>query len=293
MDVKDLVIFQTVANYNSVSKAAAQLNYVQSNVTNRINKLESELETMLFYRTNRGMVLTSAGEILLAYTGKILHLFKEAKDAVKDQEVPSGPLSIGATDITTAVRLPSVLSVYHQLYPDVLLSIKTGSTDELVHEVLLYNLDGAFITDSIDHPKIVQEPLIEEELVFIMASSHPRIEKLQDLKNRTILVFRPGCTYRAKLEQWLLEEGIFPVKKMEFGTIEGMLGCAKAGLGTALVSKRIAKQLEKEGSIRSFPVPDKFKNVTTVFIRRYDDPVSHALKKFLETTRKCLRESED
>ncbi|MFS0646592.1 LysR family transcriptional regulator [Siminovitchia sp. 179-K 8D1 HS] len=292
MDVKDLEIFQTVAKHKSVSKAAAQLNYVQSNVTNRIHKLESELETLLFHRNNRGVVITSAGEILLAYTDKILNLFKEAKEAVKDREMPSGPLSIGATDITTAVRLPSVLSSYHERYPDVHLSLKTGSTDELVNEVLNYNLDGAFITDCIDHPKIVQEPLIEEELVFIMGPSTPKIEKLKDLQKRTILVFRTGCTYRAKLEQWLREEGIFPVKKIEFGTIEGMLGCVKAGLGAALVSRRISKQLKDEGGIVCYPVPEKFKHVTTVFIRRRDVPVPNALEKFLDTTRKCFGESE-
>lgn len=292
MDVKDLEIFQTVANHKSVSRAAEQLKYVQSNVTNRINKLESELETSLFHRNNRGVVLTSSGELLLTYTDKILKLFREAKESVRNQEVPSGPLSIGSTDITTAVRLPSVLAVYHQQYPNVNFSLKNGSTEELVTEVLKYNLDGAFITDPVDHPKLLSEPLIDEEVVLIMDKLKPPIKSIKDLKEKTILVFRSGCTYRSKLEQWLRDEGIFPVKKMEFGTIEGMIGCVKAGLGVALVSKRIAKHFEKEGNIKWFSVPDDYKHVKTVFIRRHDVPVSNALKKFLESTKKCFKESE-
>ncbi|WP_276308583.1 LysR substrate-binding domain-containing protein [Thermoflavimicrobium daqui] len=206
------------------------------------------------------------------------------------QEVPSGPLSIGATDITTAVRLPSVLSYFHSLYPKVNLSLMTGSTEELVNDVLKYNLDGAFITDPIDHPKIIQEPLIEEELVLIIGASHPPIQTLKDLKRRTILIFRSGCTYRTKLEQWLREEGIFPLKKVEFGTIEGMLGCVKAGLGVALVSKSIATQLEKSEFITCYSVPEKYKHVTTIFIRRDDIPVSNALNKFLKATKECFKD---
>ena len=292
MDVKDLKIFQAVALHGNVSKAAVQLNYVQSNITNRVNKLEAELDTSLFHRNNRGVVLTSDGEILLGYTERILNLFTEAKEALKNPIYPSGPLSIGATDITTAVRLPSVLSVYHKQYPEVNLSLKTGSTEELVNELLKYNLDGAFITDNINHPKLIQESLIQEELVFISNKSQSPIHSIKDLQNQMILVFRPGCTYRAKLEQWLRDEGIFSVKKMEFGTIEGMLGCVKAGLGVALVSKCMAYQLEESGNINFYSVPHHDHHVSTVFIRRHDVPLSNALKKFLTISKELFEESE-
>lgn len=292
LDVKDLKIFQAVALHGSVSKAAVQLNYVQSNITNRVNKLEAELDTTLFYRNNRGVILTSDGEILLGYTERILNLFTEAKEAFKNPDFPSGSLSIGATDITTAVRLPPVLSVFHKQYPEVNLSLKTGSTEELINEILKYNLDGAFITDNINHPKISQESLIKEELVFIADKSQVPIQSIKDLQNRTILVFRPGCTYRAKLEQWLRDEGIFSVKKMEFGTIEGMLGCVKAGLGVALVSKCMANQLEESGNINFYSVPHNDQHVSTVFIRRHDVPLSNALKKFLTVSKELFGESE-
>ncbi|WP_026675565.1 LysR family transcriptional regulator [Alkalihalobacterium bogoriense] len=292
MDIKELEIFQMVSSQQSFSKAAEQLNYVQSNVTARIHKLESELQTSLFHRNNRGVALTANGEILLEYTEKILKLLREAKEAVQNPNQPTGPLSIGATDITTAMRLPKVLSVYHKQYPDVSLSLTPGSTEELVNEVLKYNLDGAFVTNGVNHPRIIQETLIHEELVLIMDSSQ-RLKSIKDLKTRTILVFQSGCTYRAKLENWLREEGVLPVKQISFGTIEGMLGCVKSGLGVALVSKRIGKHLEREGSVICYPVPDKYKNVTTVFIRRDDVSVSNSLKKFLETTKKCFVNEEE
>lgn len=55
MESGDLKIFQAVAREGNITKAAASLGYVQSNVTARIRQLESELNTPLFYRLSRGV----------------------------------------------------------------------------------------------------------------------------------------------------------------------------------------------------------------------------------------------
>jgi DNA-binding transcriptional LysR family regulator len=114
-----LKIFSTVAKEGSITKAAQQLDYVQSNVTSRIHQLETELGTSLFYRHSRGVSLTSAGEILLQYANKVLHLCAEAEKAVRDNATPHGPLRIGSMETTAAIRLPAVLAAYHRLYPEV------------------------------------------------------------------------------------------------------------------------------------------------------------------------------
>jgi len=46
---------------------------------------------------------------------------------------------------STAVRLPSLFSLYHDEYPEVGLRIDTGTTEELVKKVLDYQLDAAFV----------------------------------------------------------------------------------------------------------------------------------------------------
>ncbi|MED0962321.1 LysR family transcriptional regulator [Bacillus paramycoides] len=83
MEINDLIIFKTVANEGSISKAAKELGYVQPNVTERIKKLEQELETPLLHRDNKGVSLLPSGDILLDYTNKILNLLEEAKNEIK------------------------------------------------------------------------------------------------------------------------------------------------------------------------------------------------------------------
>ena len=67
MESLELKIFREVAKAGSISKAAENMNYVQSNITAHIKKLEKELNSILFVRHNKGITLTSEGEKLFFY----------------------------------------------------------------------------------------------------------------------------------------------------------------------------------------------------------------------------------
>ena len=72
MESLELRIFVKAAQTKSITKAAEQLGYVQSNVTAHIKKLELELGTPLFIRSNKGITLTRDGEQLLYRAEQII-----------------------------------------------------------------------------------------------------------------------------------------------------------------------------------------------------------------------------
>jgi len=119
VDLQALRYFQAVAKAGSISKAAREMNYAQSNLTARIQQLESDLKTQLFYRHHRGTALTDKGKILLSYAEKIFQLLDEAQNVLSDDHTPRGPLAIGSMETTAAVRLPKWLSGFHRKYPEV------------------------------------------------------------------------------------------------------------------------------------------------------------------------------
>ncbi|QKG85961.1 hypothetical protein GXN76_07940 [Kroppenstedtia pulmonis] len=100
-----------------------------------------------------------------------------------------------------------------------------------------------------------------------------------------MIIFNTGCYYRLKLEKWLTAEGIRPIKRMEFSTLDGMFGCVKAGLGVALVSRSIAEEYSHE-EIRIHSVLVDNSRATTVFIQRNDIQQTPALRSFIERTKK-------
>src|SRR5258705_474136 len=78
MELSDLVTFSTVARLGGITRAADELNTVQSNVTQRVKALEAEIGTALFERHSRGMTLTGAGRRLLPYAQRMAALSREA-----------------------------------------------------------------------------------------------------------------------------------------------------------------------------------------------------------------------
>lgn len=282
MDLQALKFFRAVAKLGSISKAARELNYAQSNLTARIQQLESDLQTKLFYRHNRGTTLTDKGQALLSYTDEIFQLFDEVRDVMSDDQTPKGPLVIGSMETTAAVRLPSLLSTFHREYPAVDLTLKTGPTEQHVQGVLQYNLDGAFVAGPIEHPDLAYKTVIEEELVLVTDVFHQPLSSVKEIQNRTILVFRNGCSYRARFEDWLHDEGAIPEKIMELGTLDGIIGCVSAGLGVSLLPNSVVERYVKEGRLIPHSIPNRFGKVKTLFIYRKDQYLSSSLKKFIE-----------
>ncbi|MEW5548878.1 hypothetical protein ABGT24_25780 [Peribacillus frigoritolerans] len=64
--------------------------------------------------------------------------------------------------------------------------------------------------------------------MLITDTVHPPIaSSIKEIQTRTLLVFHSGCAYREKFEQGLYQEKMIPNKKMEFGTIDGIIGCVQ------------------------------------------------------------------
>nr|WP_090397002.1 LysR family transcriptional regulator [Natribacillus halophilus] len=278
MEIRDLKIFKSVAFHGSVSKAANELSYVQSHVTTRIQLLEKELQTKLFHRDSRGMILNPEGKKLLSYTDKLLVTIDEMVKVVQDSDQPSGELDLGTVE--TVIGLPHILSAYHHKYPNVDLSLVTDVTENLLEQVLSHKLDGAFVTGFDEHPKITQHEVFHEELTLISNNSEI---SLDELAQKPLLVFKSGCSYRAKLTEWINDEGIHPANIIEFGTLETILGSVVSGLGITLLPKSTISHLEADDVIRSMNLPEKYSHVTTVFIRRSDAYLTHSMKRFMET----------
>ncbi|MEG7379148.1 LysR family transcriptional regulator [Bacillus subtilis] len=280
MESGDLRVFQMVAREGSITKAALQLGYVQSNVTARIQQLEAELGTMLFLRHNRGMTLSASGKLLLDYANKIIGLLDEASKALSSSLEPSGPLMIGSTQTTAAVRLPKLLASYYEEHPNVQLSLTTGHTQFLIDKVLRYELDGAFIGCECNHPELVSYPAFEEEPVVVSAAS---VSNAEEAITKPILVYSTGCSYRETLEKWLRSAGVTQPVIMEFGTLEAIIGGVTAGLGISLLPRTVVQKHEAEGSIRLYPLPKALRQMKTEFIVRKDSFISSALRTFMDS----------
>lgn len=219
--------------------------------------------------------------MLLTYTEKIFNLIEETRNVMNDNQTPNGPLIIGSMETTAAVRLPALFLKYLKDYPEVDLTLKTGSTEQNIQGVLQYELDGAFVAGPIQHPELIQKEVIEEELVLITNTIHPPLSSAKDIQTRTLLVFPTGCSYRERLEQWLHQERVVPNKIMEFGTLDGIIGCVSAGLGISMLPQSVVARQIQDGTVKQYSIPNFYGKVKTIFIYRKDKYVPASLIKFI------------
>jgi DNA-binding transcriptional LysR family regulator len=285
MELRHLKIFCAVAETGSFTAAAEKVHNVQSNVTMRIKELESELGQQLFVRSKGGVMLTSAGHTFLGYARRVLQLMDESRSAMLDATTPKGPLRLGSMETTAAIRLPKVLARYHKKYPQVQLSLITGTTSELIKAVENHRLDGAFVGGFHQNAALHQEEVFREELALLSSVQFRSLDQLVEAMSRqTVLVFRTGCFYRSTLEQWFYQSGLIPGQVMELGTLDGIMSCVAAGMGITLLPKAVVERHGSRRSVRCHELPSAFANVTTVFIRNQDAVVTPALSALLALT---------
>ncbi len=291
MELTDLLTFSAVARNGGITRAAEELNTVQSNVTQRVKALEAEIGTALFERHSRGMSLTGAGRRLLPYAQRMAALSREAVLATRDDGEPKGPLAIGSMETTAAVRLPALLAEFHRRFPAVRLTLKTATTADLVAAVLDGALDGAFVAGPIEHADLTSTLAFREELVLVSAKRFNNLAALRagtPESGPTALVFRTGCTYRQRLEQVFSDFGWPSAARFELGTLDGMIGCVAAGMGVTLLPRAVVERSDQRKEINIHTIDTSWARVDTLFIQRRSAHAYSALSGFVS----CLTGAE-
>lgn len=285
MDAADLKFFAAVVKAGGMNRAASELNTVQSNVTARVRALEEELGVILFHRGRTGVTPTAAGQRLLPYATKVTHLLDEARRAVKDDGKPRGLLTIGSLETCAALRLSPILAEYSTTYPDVDLVLRSGTTPELIEQVLGHILDGAFVCGPVNHQDLVEEVFFREELAVLTPRTIRSLDDLARKGNVKIIVLRQGCSYRQILENILIRRGVVGIRHIEFGTLEAIYCSVRAGLGITMLPKSLIGSIWCDNGVNVHEVPKADSHVTTVFVHRQDALISSALKEFLRIAR--------
>ncbi len=266
MDLSDLRIFTAVVREGGVTRAAARLHRVQSNVTTRIRQLEDKLGVTLFIREGKRLHLAPAGQILLEYADRLLALAEEAEAAVRDSR-PRGVFRLGSMESTAGVRLPELLTEYSRRYPDVKLELRTGNPTQLATGILAGELDAAFVAEPIADEPFEKVVAFDEEPVVVAGADHPPIDENSSLP-KTIIVFEKGCPNRAQLEDWYAARGEMPERTVELGSYHAMLGCVVAGMGAGLLPRSVLSTFPESMKLSVHPLPPGRDSTETVLIWR-------------------------
>lgn len=255
VDLASLAVFRAVAQEQSITRAAELLGRAPSNVTTRIQQLEAELGVALFQRHQKRMALTTQGAAYLDYADRILNLADEAQQTVNPTG-PTGVLRIGSMECTTASRLPQPLARYNAAWPDVTLDLSVAPTRQSIEALLAYRIDCGLIALPADEwlapGELETVPIFREELVLLLPPGHPTVESPADIRPRALAAFAPGCTYRARAQDWLTGAPRFAIQEVK--SYHAMLACTVAGSCISVMPRSVVAQMQPTPPVEIHPL---------------------------------------
>lgn len=189
-------VFMKVIERGSFTKAAEDLGYTQSAVSQMVQTLEDELSTTLISRSRKGITLTPDGEEFLPYLTNVHHSYRELIEKSKEmQGLESGNIRIGAFSSVSCHWLPCLMKDFKQIYPSVHFELHQGEYTSIVQYIKEGSADFGFV-----NPKaaggLQTIPLKEDEMLAVLPVHHPLADHptvtLEDLSKEPFILLKEG-----------------------------------------------------------------------------------------------------
>lgn len=171
--LKQLAVFDAVADLGSVSQAADKLALTQSATSMSLAQLEKMLGRPLFERQGKRMALTHWGMWLRPKAKKLLQDAQQIELGFLEQHLLSGEIRLGASQTPAEHLIPDLISIIDNDFPEIRIELGVQSTRGVIDGVLDYQYDLGIIEGRIDDSRIVQEEWCRDHLTVVVAAHHP------------------------------------------------------------------------------------------------------------------------
>lgn len=276
--------FYDVANYGSISKAAEHTFTSQPAISKSIKKLEEELGVQLFYRTLSGVELTDKGKELLYFVEKSYsNLIIAERTMLETETLERGKLSIGMPSNIGSFFLFDKIIDFHKKYPNIEITIITGSTSNLVNLLDSHKVDFIIDTSPInvkltDGMKVTKLDEVNYCFVSKRKKENSKIKKLDDLKNKQLILPIPGTSNRNDLDELLSNNNINIENVINIHTSEMIISAVKKDLGIGYI---ISNLVSNDKDLEVLNIKEKLPTVeiNIIFDKNF---LTTAPKKFIE-----------
>jgi len=172
LNSEDLACFVCVANTQSISRAALEMGADQSTVSRQIARLESALDTRLFHRSGRGVVLTEAGQTLIVYARQVAATLAEAREAIRASSA-QGPaqLVIAAQPTIANTAFASIGTALKQRFPATKVRFVEGLASPVLAWLAAGEIDVALLYLPEQQGALKVDILLEEDLTLVTPTS--------------------------------------------------------------------------------------------------------------------------
>ncbi|MCR8644239.1 LysR family transcriptional regulator [Paenibacillus sp. N1-5-1-14] len=279
-------VFYWTAKLGGVTSAAKKLSITQPAVSHTLKQLENCLGGQLFFRTSKGVTLTTEGEVLYRFVEQSMQLIEFGEKKMSEMHnLLIGEINIGASDTLCKHYLLPFLEQFHKQYPEIKIRVTNRTTPETIALLKEGIIDFGVVNLPAEDTKLhfYQSALQQDCLVgsskFVHLTEKPFL--LKELNQYPILLLEKGGSTRGYLDQYAASHGVTLNPEFELGSVDLLVQFARSGFGlTFAVREFIIEELEA-GNLIEIPlvprVPERHIGIATL----KDVPLSAAAKGFL------------
>ncbi len=274
MTITQLQYVLAVAEYQNFTLAAQKSFVTQPTLSMQVQKLEDELDVLIFDRGKKPIAITEVGQKIVAQAKNIVNEANRIKDIVdQDKGFIGGDFILGIIPTVMPTLLPMFLKAFINKYPRVNLIIKEQSTESLIRNIQDGHIDAAIAATPLEIEFIKERPLYYEPFVGYVPKNH-RLGKAEtltpeDLDISDVLLLQDGHCFRdgvinlCKAPKDLSKEHF----QLQSGSFETLVNLADEDMGMTLLPYLNTLELDdtKKQNLKYFDNPPPAREVSLIY----------------------------
>ncbi len=249
INFQHLRAFAEVARRGSFTLAAGHLHLTQPAVSKAVRELEHHLEMTLLERTSRQVSLTEAGSALYEHARSIFALEQAAlEDLQARRGLQRGRLVVGASTTIAAYWLPVYLTRFMAQHPGLELSLVSGNTERIAHDVLECRVDVGWVEGPVDDARLECTPWRDEPLTLVAPAAPPLPQTA--LEAQCWIIRESGSGTGQVTETFLQQQGIYPQRRVVVGSNTAAVQMVLSGAGVCLVPRTMVASYIARGALQ-------------------------------------------
>ncbi len=273
MDLRHLNYFLVLAEELNFSRAAERLHISQPPLTRMIQQIEEELGVLLFERSKRKVMLTSAGiELLNDAKQMVLQMQTVKKRLAVFGKGETGTLKVGYVGAVMHTELPHLLASFAKKFPDIGLQFEEQPNANLLHGLNNSTLDVAFVRTWLHSETMVEKIISEEPFVAVVSARHPLAVKkkiaVKDLRNENFITFTRECgpTIFDNFLVLCSNAGFTPRILHHASQLNSVLRLVESGFGVSLLPMNISQGYDLK--LKFIPLSNAQETVPLIMLTR-------------------------
>lgn len=256
-----LVTLLTVNELNSFTKAAQRLSLTQPAASQHVRQLEKELGVTIFVRGEGNLKLTSEGEIVIKYAKRIVSLYQNLQQSLKDERRHARKITVGITHTSESNIMVEVLAKYSSFSEGTRITIISDAINNLYMKLKTYEIDLAIVEGMITDPNFNSVILDTDSLILAVSNKNPLSKKsmvtLNELKKENLILRLPDSGTRnlfiSHLESNNVSLDEFNVI-LEVDNVATIKDLVRRDFGVSILARSACANELKKGKMAGLPI---------------------------------------